>query len=65
MAGKIISKFPRKPNTNGTFDITCPFCHLIVAFGANDSEAEELERVHGCWEQDLRFFEQLAGKKPA
>jgi hypothetical protein len=58
-------KFSRKRNTNGTFDLTCPFCYMTIAFGALDSEIDDLERVHGCWEQDRAFFDQLAVKKQA
>jgi hypothetical protein len=64
MADQII-KSPRKRNTNGTLNLTCPFCNMTIAFGVHASEIEEFERVHGCWEQDRRFFDNAAVKKPA
>jgi hypothetical protein len=62
MAGQIL-KFPWKRNANGTFDLTCPFCFLTIAFGAQASEIERLERLHACWEQDRRLFEHPTAKK--
>jgi hypothetical protein len=57
-------KFPCKRNTNGTLDLTCPFCHRIFALGVHDSEIEEIQRSHGCWEQDRRFFDPAVVRKP-
>jgi hypothetical protein len=45
MADQIL-KFPRKRNADGTFDLTCPFCFLTIAFGVRVSEVEALERGH-------------------
>jgi hypothetical protein len=64
MADQVLN-FPSKRNTNGTFDLTCPFCFLTIAFGAHASEVEELERLHACWEQDRRLFEHPTLRKPA
>jgi hypothetical protein len=44
--------FHRRVNTNGTFDLICPFCYLTVAHGAREPRLEELARVHLCVKRD-------------
>jgi hypothetical protein len=58
-------QFPRRRNTDGTLDLTCPFCHRVFAFGVRDSDVGEIQRAHGCWEQDRRLFDPGVMRRPA
>lgn len=39
--------FPRRPNTDGTFDLICPRCYLTVARGT-DLAVDAAEERHCC-----------------
>lgn len=46
--------FPRRLNSDGSYDLICPRCFLTVVRGVAERELEAAEKRHTCERWELR-----------
>jgi hypothetical protein len=46
------TEFARRLNKDGTADSICLFCFATVASSPDETELEDAERIHLCWQRE-------------